>query len=102
MTIDLKPNEIVVKAGDSNHLSSDKRIKGKLILTNQRIYFKTTNEPDVTGDLEIVPANIKEVHYFNTTFLTSNGLNIITKDGKELRLAIKKRNSWVIMINKMY
>lgn len=102
MTIDLKPNEVVVKAGDSKHYNSEEKIDGKLILTNQRIYFKTINKECNRFNQEILPEEIKEVHYFNTNLFSANGLNVITKDGQELKFSIKKRNTWCEAINKMY
>ncbi len=102
MVIDFKPNEVVVKAGNTNHIFANKQIKGKLILTNQRIYFKALENDSRKFDLEIVPKEISEVHYFNSLFIFPNGLNIITKDGEELKFTVKKRNLWGVLINKMY
>ena len=100
MKIDLKPNELVVKAGDSQHLYDEQKILGKLILTNQRIYFHSPE--DNRFNMEIMPSDIEEVMYFNTNFFSSNGLNIITKEGEELKFKIKKRNAWGKAINQMY
>jgi len=103
MKINLKPNELVIKAADTNHYyNCHEQIQGKLILTNQRLYFKTHDQGINKFDMEILPTQIKEVIYFKTKKIFPNGLNIITKDGKELRFVLKKRNSWGEMINKMY
>jgi hypothetical protein len=40
MTVKLNANEVVLKAGDTNQVINDNKIEGKLIVTNQRIYFK--------------------------------------------------------------
>lgn len=100
MRIDLKPNELVVKADDSQHFDEEKKVSGKLILTNQRIYFHSPENKSF--DMEIMPSEIEEVMAFNTNFFSSNGLNIITKEGKELKFKVKKRNSWSQAINQMY
>lgn len=100
MKIDLKPNELVVKAGDTQHLDDEKKVGGKLILTNQRIYFHSPENREFS--MEIMPSEIEEVMCFNTSFFSSNGLNIITKEGKELKFKIKKRNAWSKAINQMY
>ncbi len=102
MKIDLKANEVVVKAGNSNHIIDRKSIHGKLILTNQRVYFKSFKNNGENFDKEILPQEIKEIMFFNTKFFIPNGLNIIPKIGNELRFTIKKRNSWAAILNKMY
>ena len=102
MKIDLKANEMVVKATDTNHLIGEtEKVKGKLILTNQRIYFKSVNGNTGKFDMEIEPGNIKDVLYFNTGIVFRNGLNLVTQEGNELRFLLKKRNSWGEMIANM-
>ena len=41
MVVDLKANEVVTKAGDAQFYAPESQVRGKLILTNQRIYFKS-------------------------------------------------------------
>jgi len=102
MKIDLKANEMVVKATDSNHLVNDAdKIKGKLILTNQRIYFKCLNGNSGKYDMEIEPNNIRDILFFNPGFLQFNGLNLVTKQGAELKFTLKQRNTWGQMIASM-
>ncbi|MFP4046484.1 MAG: GRAM domain-containing protein [Bacteroidales bacterium] len=100
MKVDLKPNEVVVKASNSQCIKDDTKVNGKLILTNQRVYFK--NPQDTNSNLEIMPNEIEEIIYFSTKMLFSNGLNIITKDGRNLKFKVKQRDSWGKAINKMY
>jgi hypothetical protein len=101
MKIDLKPNELVVKAGDTKFLNG-KEVKGKLIVTNQRLYFEAIDEPDKHYNQEIQPSNIREVLPFNSFAIIPNGLNIVTKEGEELKFKVKDRKSWELLINKMY
>ena len=102
MTVDLKANEVVLKAGDSKQLIDEKKIKGKLIITNQRIYFKTYEKDDILHDMEIIPGNIKEILYFNFMKIFPTGLNLIMRDGISSKFLIGKRNDFGLMINKMY
>jgi hypothetical protein len=102
MVVDLKANELVLKAGDSNLSFDDRIIDGKLILTNQRVYFKTNDDNHSMFNLEILPSQIKEIIYFNTMRIIPNGLNIILKEGKELRFKLGNRNSWGQALNRIY
>jgi GRAM domain len=101
MKIDLKPNEQVVKAEDSKYLNGAV-VKGKLILTNQRIYFKPSEEVDPKYDFEIEPAQIREVIPFKTGLFSNRGLNIVVKTGKEINFEVRDRDAWCKLINKMY
>lgn len=102
MVVDLKANEVVVKAGDSDYFSKEEKVPGKLILTNQRIYFKSKIDNKNLFNLEILPQQIKEILYFNTMKIIPNGLNIVMKTGEELRFKIGKRNSWGAALNRIY
>ncbi|HRW62625.1 MAG TPA: GRAM domain-containing protein [Bacteroidales bacterium] len=102
MVVDLKANELVLKAGDSNYFASDKQVNGKLILTNQRVYFRTLSNEDSQYNLEIMPNQIQEILYFNTLKIFPNGLNIILKEGKELKFKIGNRNDWGKTLNRIY
>lgn len=102
MKIALNPNEVVVKAGDSSFMDNGSTVKGKLILTNQRIYFKPALNGTAHDDMEINPAEIEDVMFFNEKFLFPTGLNIVTKNGIQNKFLVKKRNDWSEMIVKMF
>ncbi len=102
MRVDLKQNEMVVKAGNSNRFWEDGLIEGKFIVTNQRIYFKAFNGHEGKFDLEVTPEQLREVHFFNTGFFSRDGLNLILKSGEQHRFRVKKRNDFGELINKMY
>ena len=100
MKIDLKPNEQVVKASDSKYLNGS-TVSGKLILTNQRIYFKSSDLSHESYNLEIVPDEIQEVLPFKTGFFSNNGLNIVQRNGKELTFKVKDRDTWCQLVNRL-
>ena len=102
MVVDLKANELVLKASDSNYFADETNVDGKLILTNQRVYFKTKEDKNSGYNLEILPNQIKEILYFNTMKIFPNGLNIILKEGKQLKFKIRKRNTWGKVLNRIY
>ena len=102
MVIPLKANEVVVKAGDSLYFPDSEKVGGKLVLTNQRIYFVASNGHAGKHDLEIQPDEIREVIFFNTKKILPTGLNVVMKSGEQRKFSLKKRNEMGSMINKMY
>lgn len=101
MKIEMNPNEMVIKASDSSQVLNGSSIKGKLILTNQRLYFKASANGKRHNDVEIWPEEIKEVMLFNNRLLFSTGLNIVTNNGIKNKFLVKNRNDWSEMIVRM-
>ena len=102
MTVKLNPNEVVIKAGDTNQVVGNNTIEGKLIVTNQRIYFKTLKEETERFNLEIMFENILEIIYFKRGLFSIKGLNVITRDGRCLSFPLRNRDEFGQLINKMY
>ncbi len=102
MTVNLYPNEVVLNAGDTNQLVENQKIEGKLIVTNQRIYFKTTDMDRERFNLEILFENILEVIFFGKGLFADKGLNVVTRDGRTFTFPLKKRDEIGMLINKMY
>jgi hypothetical protein len=103
MTVKLNPNEIVLKAGNTNQLIDNNIITGKLIVTNQRIYFRTISSESEKFNIEILFENIREVIYYSKGFLfPEKGLNVVTIDGRSHSFPLKKRDEIGSLINKMY
>ena len=101
MTVDLYANEVVIKAGDTAKTVDNNKIPGKLIVTNQRIYFKALEHVNESHNLEILPDTIKELIFFGGMF-SSKGLNVVTKDGFTHSFPLKKRDEIGKVINSMY
>jgi hypothetical protein len=102
MTVKLNPNEVVLKAGDTNQVFDNKTIEGKLIVTNQRIYFKTLKEELDKFNLEILFENILEVIFYQKGLFAAKGINVVTRDGRSLSFPLKKRDEIGQLINRMY
>lgn len=101
MTVDLYANEVVIKAGDTTKTVDSNKIPGKLIVTNQRIYFKALEQANESHNLEILPDTIREVIFFGGVF-SSRGLNVVTTDGRSHSFPLKKRDEIGQLINSMY
>lgn len=102
MTVKLNENEFVLQAGDTNQVVDNNTITGKLIVTNQRIYFMTEKEETEKFNLEILFDNIREVIYYTKGVFSVNGLNVVTIDGKYHSFPLKNRDEIGHLINKMY
>jgi len=103
MTVKLNANEVVIKAGDTNQVVENNIIDGKLIVTNQRIYFRSLSEEHEKFNLEILFDNILEVIYYSKGLLFgTKGLNVVTRDGRSHSFPLKKRDEIGQLINKMY
>jgi len=102
MTVKLYANEVVLKAGDTNQVIENNTVEGKLIVTNQRLYFKTLDENTDRFNLEILFDNILEVIYFSKGLFAPKGLNVVTRDGKSHSFPLKQRDEFGQLINKMY
>jgi len=102
MTVKLNPNEVVLKAGDTHQVVDNKTVNGKLIVTNQRIYFRPLPEESNIFNLEILFENILEVIFYSKGLFLLKGLNIVTRDGKNYAFPLKKRDEIGQLINKMY
>jgi hypothetical protein len=102
MTVKLNANEVVLKAGDTNQLIDNNKVEGKLIVTNQRIYFKALKEEAEKFNLEILFDNILEVIFYSKGLFSVKGLNVVTRDGKSHSFPLKKRDEIGQLINKMY
>ena len=102
MTVKLNANEVVLKAGDTNQVIDNNTISGKLIVTNQRIYFKTLDEETEGFNLEILFDNIREVIFYSKGIFSVKGLNVVTRDGKSHSFPLKKRDEIGQLINSMY
>jgi hypothetical protein len=103
MTVKLYANEVVLKAGDTLQVIDNNTIEGKLIVTNQRIYFKTLGEETEKFNLEILFDNIREVIFYSKGLLFGvKGLNVVTRDGQNFSFPLKKRDEIGQLINKMY
>ena len=102
MTVKLNANEVVLNAGDTNQVIDNSNIEGKLIVTNQRLYFKPLKEEAQKFNLEIMFDNILEVIFYSKGLFSVKGLNIVTRDGKCHSFPLKKRDEIGQLINKMY
>lgn len=94
MRIDLKANEVVIKASDTLHSAGNDITRGKLILTNQRLYFKPVVNEGESGGFELMPHEIRDILLYNILSVIPAGIELVTGNGLKLRFRLKNRNEW--------
>lgn len=102
MKLILQPNEMILMAGNSQLRETDRSISGKLIVTNQRIYFRTLEERNQCCNREIMPQEISDLFFFNTRWVLPFGISIVTKSGTTHQFIVRNRNEWAKLITRMY
>ena len=102
MKLTLQPNEMIIRAGNSSLRHVDRQVQGKLIVTNQRIYFRTLQDDNKCCDREIIPAEIMDLIFFNTLWIIPNGMSIVTRNGDENQFTVRNRSEWAKLITRMY
>ncbi len=102
MKIVLQPNENILRAGSSNLRQDSRQINGKLIVTNQRIYFRTIKPECQFFNREINPGEISELFYYNVMWVLPRGIMIKTKSGEELYFTVNQRDQWSKLITAMF
>lgn len=102
MKLILKPNEMIIRVGDSRLLGKNGKICGKLIVTNQRIYFVPMKTQTGDSKIEILPGEIEELYFFNTFRMIPNGMDLKTKKGVIFHFTISRRREWAKLITGMF
>jgi len=95
MKIHLRQNEQVIKAADARYFNNSE-VDGKLILTNQGLYFKCD---DLLHNLDLPFAAISEAIPYKTKWFSNNGLAIIKSTGRAYKFSLKKRNGFCELLN---
>jgi len=98
MKVDLNANEVVISAADTKHFTKEQKVNGKLILTNQRVFFEP-GHPNGIQRIAINPGELREVLTFKTGIFEPSGLTAITRKGEELKFAVKNRDKWIKALN---
>jgi hypothetical protein len=92
----LKPNELVLKAGNGVLLENNMKISVKVVLTTQnRIYLINSGFYDKELN------EIKEITYFDRCFFKKDGVHVITKT-QEVKFLLKGRNKWEKLFSSLY
>lgn len=95
MKMKFEANETVIKANNVEFMPSTGVFKGKLILTNQRLYFIRTADDSEKGRISILASDIIDVLPFKKSWFSKVLLGIQTRNEGFLKFKIKNANQWI-------
>ena len=96
--IDDKP---IVHSGVANHFINGEAVGGKLYLLADKLQFQSHGLNIQNHGLTIEIEQVKEVNFYNTLGLVSNGLAITTLSGEKEKFVVSGRRLWKEEIEKL-
>ncbi len=99
--IEIGESENNLKERLASHFKGIENVGGKLLLTNERLIFKSHKFNIQNHELEIKISEIKKVEKVKTIGLIPNGLRITTNMGKAERFVVDSPNEWINKINEL-
>jgi hypothetical protein len=91
--------EKIIHQGSANHFQGIEGRGGWLILTSNRLIFKSHGMNIQNQPLSLEMQNIANVSVVNTAGIIPNGLLITKKDGSKEQFVVSGRQSWVKYIS---
>ena len=99
ISIDLFDIEEKQFDGPATLIKDAEGVGGKLVLTDQRLVFKSYQINIQSGANEYLLAELREVHPRKSAKLFQNEMRIITTEGQHYDFVVYERDLWVSKIN---
>jgi hypothetical protein len=90
----LKDGEQIVREGLANHFQGIEAVGGRLVLTNERVIFKSHPFNIQTHEWSVARTDISETEPARTLGIVPNGLLIKVKSGETERFVVRDREGW--------
>ena len=90
----LKDGEKIVLEGLANHFQGIEAVGGRLVLTNERVVFKSHSFNIQTHEWSVALPDILETESARTLGVVPNGLLIKVKSGETERFVVNDREEW--------
>jgi len=97
--IELNENEIFRYEGLAILFQGTEKVSGKLLLTNERLLFKSKTRKDETVETQLDLNEIKEVNSSNTAVLFHNKMMILDEIGRQIDFLVNKGDDWFTKLN---
>lgn len=93
--VTLTEGETVKYEGGANLFRGVEGVGGKLVLTDQRLIFKSHKFNLQSGETQIPVEEIREVKPRKTAKLFQNGIRVLTQSGDAYDFVVYERDSWL-------
>jgi energy-coupling factor transporter transmembrane protein EcfT len=90
----------IIRSAAANHFVNGEAIGGKLYLLPDKLQFQSHGFNIQNSKLILSIKEIKEVGFYNTLWLISNGLVVTTLSGQTEKFVVSKRQLWKDAIEK--
>ncbi|MDN5215134.1 GRAM domain-containing protein [Fulvivirgaceae bacterium BMA12] len=97
--IQLKDQEEIKHEGPANLFRGIEGVGGKLLLTDQRLIFKSHKMNIQSGETQLLLDEIKQATPRKTAKLFQNGIQILTNAGENFDFVVYERDNWLAKIN---
>jgi hypothetical protein len=97
--IEVTKDEIINHEGPANLFRGMEGVGGKLLLTDQRLIFKSHKMNIQSGEVQLLLADIKETSPRKTAKLFQNGLRVLTNTGEHFDFVVYERSNWISKLN---
>lgn len=94
IVIPLEQAESIIKEGVANHLKGAERVRGKLVLTNKRLIFKSHQYARQNHQAVFAIDEITNVSKTKTSKLMPNGLTIMVDDNRTEKFVVESAGEW--------
>ncbi|MCV9385465.1 GRAM domain-containing protein [Reichenbachiella ulvae] len=93
--IQLADDEIVRHEGGANLMKGIEAVGGKLVLTDQRLIFKSHQKNVQSGETQLPLTEIQEVIPRKTAKLFQNGMRVLNQAGEAFDFVVYEREVWL-------
>lgn len=91
----LNPEEKVIYETPANHYREVEAVGGILLLTNERLVFKSHRINIQNHQLSIDLTAVTEINRFKTLALVNNGVSITTNSGITEKFVVSNADEWI-------
>jgi len=97
--VELNENEIVRCVGLAVLFQGKERFRGKLLLTNKRLRFKSDTKNNKFVETQLGLDEIKEVSSRNSAVLFHDRMSVLNKNGESVEFLVGIGDDWLTKIN---
>jgi hypothetical protein len=97
--IKLSEDETIELEGSAKLFRETEWVRGRLVITNKRLIFKSHKLNIQSGEIQLALDNIKETESRHKAIVFKNGMSITDNIGQKFNFLVMEQNSWITKIN---